>query len=55
VTATVRCPFCGAEQQATLPVERGSFRLQCDRCHRTCLVEVRVTLGLFRSVTARIL
>jgi hypothetical protein len=55
MAAEVRCPFCGTPQDIEIPRTQGARRVVCDACHRAYLLEVTRTLGLFRSVSTRIL
>ena len=58
MTADLRCPFCSTA--AVPPTEprklpAGCHRVQCDCCHRTYLLEVRVALRLWRIYRTRVL
>jgi transposase-like protein len=55
MAAEVRCPFCGAPQDVEIPRSAGAQRVLCQACHRAYLLQVTRTLGLFRSVSTRIL
>jgi hypothetical protein len=51
----IRCPFCRSEQNLAGALAPGGHKIICDACHRAFLAVVKKFLGLWKTITVRII